>query len=491
MTTNLAAQMIQNRQQQHLLGLRRCSSLRFNTLPIAVAVTATFTAGVVISSCSPTSLRSTCARGGAVVAMSSTSSSGSSSIYSQIYGQPPGPFQVGVTTRYFTDPNRPDPGETSRRRELQTEIWYPSASLTSSDSSSESPRRNRFSDFLGLPSSTEQRLEALEIANGPTAIGGYRDGLTVEELDDPDRTTWINSAFRDAPPLTGTVAAGGSPFPVVLFSHGSGAYRPSYIYWCEYLASHGFVVAAPDHPGSARFTTMEDGTVIVPGGPRSDRSSMEKERPDDLSTVLDGVEYLNEEGSGDPVLEGLVDTSRVAVTGMSFGGFTTAAFLEKHDPRVKAAVMQCPSIFMSGTKRLHVERRNKATPVMVMVGTEDTVIGTDGNAAARTYFETHDVGDSYLVEIKRGGHVSFTSCELYNPEYGNGIGKTQPCKSLTRPGDYYMPLDIEQQHGMINKYGLAFLNAYLKDDKNDLNFLKNHSEESEELIYRTNVKMKE
>mmetsp|Transcript_4922 Transcript_4922/g.12495 ORF Transcript_4922/g.12495 Transcript_4922/m.12495 type:complete len:483 (+) Transcript_4922:46-1494(+) len=480
--------MIKNR-QQHLLGLRRCSSLRLHTLPVAVAVTATFTAGVVISSCSSTSLLGACARGGTVVAMSSTASSGSSAMYSQIYGQPPGPFEVGVTTRYFTDPNRPDPGEPSRRRQLQTEIWYPSAALASSDPSTGLRRRNRFSDFLGLPPSEERRSRVLKIANGPAAIGGYRDGLTVEELDDPDRTTWINSAFRDATPLSGAVAAGASPFPVVLFSHGSGAYRPSYIYWCEYLASHGFVVAAPDHPGSARFTMMKDGTVIVPGGPRSDRASMEKERPEDISTVLDSIEDLNKKGSGDPILEDLVDTSRVAVTGMSFGGFTTAAFLEKQDPRVKAAVMQCPSIFMSGTKRLHVERQNKATPVMVMVGTEDTVLGADGNAAARTYVETHDEGHSYLLEIKRGGHVSFTSCELYNPEYGNGIGKTQPCKSLTRPGENYIPLEIVQQHGMINKYGLAFLNTYLKDDKNDFDFMKTHCDESDEFIFQSNIKV--
>ena len=32
----------------------------------------------------------------------------------------------------------------------------------------------------------------------------------------------------------------------MLFSHGSGAFRASYIYWTEYLASHGFCVVACD-----------------------------------------------------------------------------------------------------------------------------------------------------------------------------------------------------------------------------------------------------
>ena len=61
----------------------------------------------------------------------------------------------------------------------------------------------------------------------------------------------------------------------------------------------------------------------------------------------------------------------------------------------------------------------------------------------------------------RGGHVSFTSCELYNPAYGNGIGES---KNLTNPGESYTPLDIVEQHKMINSYGLAFLNTHLRAD---------------------------
>ena len=37
----------------------------------------------------------------------------------------------------------------------------------------------------------------------------------------------------------------------------------------------------------------------------------------------------------------------------------------------------------------------------------------------------------YCLEIKLGGHCSFTSCNLYNPAYGNGIGES---KSLSKPG---------------------------------------------------------
>ena len=77
--------------------------------------------------------------------------------------------------------------------------------------------------------------------------------------------------------------------------------------------------------------------------------------------------------------------------------------------------------------------------------------------------QSHE-GPACLVELVRGGHVSFTSCELYNAAYGNGIGESQ---SLTKPGATYTPLGISEQHTIINSYGLAFLNAHLRADYPD------------------------
>ena len=185
---------------------------------------------------------------------------------------------------------------------------------------------------------------------------------------------------------------------------------------------------------------------------------MEADRPADMLFLIDCMEALA--GGADSRFAGRVDTQRVALTGMSFGGFSTAAAMEALDPRVKAAIMKCPSISMSGGGTLHTSRKDVRTPVMVMLGKEDTVIGEGGNAAARAYVESHQ-GPACLAEIVRSGHVSFTSCELYNPEYGNGIGLS---KSLSSPGATYTPLDIVEQHRIINSYGLAFLNTHLRAD---------------------------
>jgi len=378
---------------------------------------------------------------------------------SPITGLPLGPYPVGVTTIELTDINRTDPEDPSEPRRLQTEIWYPAIPDTIN-----SPK-NKFSDFLGggvIPGSIDR-------ANSPRAIGGYRDGLTVAELDE---SVWINDAVRDASPAESTNPSEEEKgWPVVLFSHGAGAFRASYIYWTEYLASHGYVVIAPDHPGSARYTQV-GGKVITPdGGPRSKYASMARERPKDMISVLDCLHALTTRrtnSDGVPptttVIDSLLGTTNldnVAITGMSFGGYTAAEVLELQDPRIQAAILQCPAIYDVD----RAQRLNKSTPLLVMLGTEDTVIANRGNDAARTYVDSHTAGDALLMEIVRGGHVSFTSCEIYNREYGNGIGSE--CGSLTRPGETYEPLDIVQQHGMINTYGLAFLNRYLRPEVRD------------------------
>merc|ERR1740139_143197 len=371
-------------------------------------------------------------------------------------GMPLGPYPVGVTTVQFDDPSRAD-------RALQTEIWYPARE----EARLMTP--NLYSDFIGSRGCADP-AEAVALADGPSAIGGYRKGITVKELDG----TWTNQAVRDARVREGK-------FPLVAFSHGSGAYRASYVYWTEFLASHGFVVAAPDHPGSARYTVV-NGEVVLPGGTQSRQSNMERDRPLDLIAVIDGMERLSKTDSR---FAGRVDCRNVAVTGMSFGGFTVAEVLQLGDSRVRAAVLQCPALRQAAS--------TGDVPVLVMLGTEDVVLGRDRNERAREYARCRQ-GDSYLLEVKRGGHVSFTSCEKYDPDYGNGIAKSQRCPAIE--GGTYAPLDIVQQHSMINAYGLAFLNSYLRGDSqaypdssqsayNQSYLQSNHFADSGELLFES------
>jgi len=411
---------------------------------------------------------------------------------SPITGMANGMYPVGVTTIQFDDPNRIDPGNPKKKRGLQTEIWYPAIDDASRMT------RTRYSEYLGVRGCINVG-EATAQAN--EFLGTLRNGLTIDEIDDPKDKSWLTDAVRDVKPRD--LESKDRKWPLVLFSHGPDACRSSYLYWTEFLASQGFVVAACDHPGSASFTIV-DGKVIQPGGLRSFQTSVELERPRDLMTVLNGMQRLSQIDSR---FAGKVDCDNVAVTGVSVGGYTAAAVLERNDPRIKAAVMKCPTLHTSGEAafpnrpNLHLERRNKMAPVLIMVGGEDTTLGEEGIKAARRYVDSQKNGDNhaYIFEIARGGHASFTSCELFNPDYGDGIlsgkGRVKSCFGVTTDPEtdkqIYRPLDILSQHNMINSYGLAFLNTYLrpKDVKSNGKYDKfylsrNKFASGGELIYR-------
>lgn len=368
-----------------------------------------------------------------------------------VTGAPPGPYPVGVTTMQLDDTSRTDPEGGPRR--LQTEIWYPAG-----DEARGLPA-NRYSDFLArgvLP-------EYIARAEDPDAIGGYRPGLTIAELDG----TWQNLARRDARPRD---ASEGKRWPVVIFSHGQGAFRASYVYFTEYLASQGFVVVACDHAGSSRYTIL-DGEVVKGGGRRGEVSH--EDRPKDVRFLLDTLERMHL--GSDSRFAGRLDLSRCAVAGMSFGGWTTAKVLDSGDPRVKAAILQCPSLAARGGLKQQI-----SIPTMIMLGTEDTVIGERGNSACREYFDGNLQGPRYSVELRKGGHVTFTSCEQYSATYGNGIGTS---KSLTDPGTTYEPLPPPQSHAIVNKYAAAFLDVHLNGNETQRSYLEqNHF--GEEVIYR-------
>jgi predicted dienelactone hydrolase len=94
--------------------------------------------------------------------------------------------------------------------------------------------------------------------------------------------------------------------PLVVLSHGySGSWRN--LGWlAAELVHQGYVVAAPDHPGTTSF----------------DRSAAQAaklwERPRDLSRVIDAL-------LGDQALAGTIEPTRIAAIGHSLGGWTVTA----------------------------------------------------------------------------------------------------------------------------------------------------------------------
>ncbi|MBD1913887.1 MULTISPECIES: alpha/beta hydrolase [unclassified Leptolyngbya] len=145
--------------------------------------------------------------------------------------------------------------------------------------------------------------------------------LSLEALPDPraegstsftKQTIQFYDARRDRTLLTDLyLPEGAGPIPVILVSNGLGARRTRFADLGAHLASHGFAVVIPDHPGSDRQRLQDFNAGLY----RENFDSADFiERPHDLSFLLD---ELQRQGYGDRL-----NLSQVGVFGYSFGGVT-------------------------------------------------------------------------------------------------------------------------------------------------------------------------
>jgi dienelactone hydrolase len=135
------------------------------------------------------------------------------------------------------------------------------------------------------------------------------------------------SSSRVLPTTVWYPSDGGGPFPLVIFAHGFGVTPAAYAPLLRRIATAGYVVAAPTYP-------LLSGQ---PAGP-TDTVGWKDLFPD---TWFVTTQVLQRSASGDPVLGGLIDPNRIAVTGHSDGA--AIAFGDGYvpfelDPRVRAVV---------------------------------------------------------------------------------------------------------------------------------------------------------
>ncbi|QKQ76921.1 alpha/beta hydrolase [Nostoc sp. TCL240-02] len=107
--------------------------------------------------------------------------------------------------------------------------------------------------------------------------------------------------------------------PLIVFSHGLGSVRTDLRYLAEHLASHGYVVAALEHPGS----NEDNINSALQGKTRPVKPQEFLNRPQDVSFVLDELEKLNQ--TTNHPLQGKLATMNAMVVGYSFGGGTALA----------------------------------------------------------------------------------------------------------------------------------------------------------------------
>lgn len=110
--------------------------------------------------------------------------------------------------------------------------------------------------------------------------------------------------FEDAPLAAPAV---GDRYPLHVHSHGHKGYAGSSPHLMRHFATHGWVVAAPDHRGNTIMDNID---------PRP--AWMYTVRLEDISATLDHLEGLD----ADDPLAGAVDPGRALLSGHSYGAYT-------------------------------------------------------------------------------------------------------------------------------------------------------------------------
>src|SRR3989441_7061215 len=202
----------------------------------------------------------------------------------------------------------------------------------------------------------------------------------------PTRTLRTEVWYSAAPGSTGADApldAGSAPYPLVLYGHALLDSRLGELYLTRHLASHGYVVAAPDFPLS---------NIGAPGGATvADLAG----QPGDLRFVLAAVPG---------VIPGAVDGARVGVSGLSFGAIT--ALLATYDgalrePRLRAVLPIAPPYGCALTRRFF---RTTRVPLLVLHGDADLMVPPRENDE-RVFRRAR--GPRHLVTIHNGSHIGF------------------------------------------------------------------------------------
>lgn len=221
------------------------------------------------------------------------------------------------------------------------------------------------------------------------------------------------------------------PLPVAVYSHGSGGVAAVGYDYGELLASHGWIVVAPDHVGNTALDILGGGLSYV-------QSAID--RPLDVAAVLDALEA----GIDLPIEP---QTDDVLLIGHSFGGFTSfvaagvsvdldglgrfcpansddpdCLLLEDPevlqavddgrfaDARIAAIVPQAPAAFAFAEGSVAALDQ----PVLMMSGGRDRTTPNRDNAGLA--WDELDGPEDRWLRLPDGGHYSFISlCEHIDP----------------------------------------------------------------------------
>ncbi len=320
-----------------------------------------------------------------------------------------GPYDVGVQTITIFDE--------ARQRPLTVDVWFP------------------ITDATGLP--------AHQYTYSP---GVYYESPTAVTAD-------------------ATSIAPDGPYPLVVYSHGSGGLRYIASSYTEAIASNGYIVASADHTGN---TVTERLT-----GTNAEFDVTALNRPQDVAAVID--EMTNPENVDTAGFVANLDPTRIAVSGHSFGGFTAYAMASGHtnalgtfeaDPRVDAIIALAPATGDGSGRLLTDEQLASITiPSLVMVGTNDQTTPATPNVDRP--WELSNSTPRYRLDLEDAQHESFTDICDYQQAVPLLPGVPQlildTIDVYAEEGCTPADMPIERVKELTNTFAITFLESIFRE----------------------------
>ncbi len=320
------------------------------------------------------------------------------------------------------------------------------------------------------PTTTPSPKVSLPAFQDPQTQGSYAVGRRTFTVTDPTRQRTITvDAWYPAPkasaagkPLSRYVVADGlgypshmaydnlpaatGKFPVMIFSHGKPTIRFQSSFLMEAVASYGYVVIAPDHPGS---TGLNDYLPV---------STDLIERSRDLTFVL------NQVAAGAGGLGSTVDMTKVAASGHSLGAYTAMALPigadagVPADKRIKAIVAMTPTTsYLSDAQMTSIR-----IPTLLFGGTQDDLTPLVPNLSR----PLADISGRPLVRVDLIGatHRAFIeTCNIPGLLGSLRAGLTD-IRQFEINNCLTGSLDLDTAHHIVELYTVAFLKVTLNGD---------------------------
>jgi predicted dienelactone hydrolase len=243
---------------------------------------------------------------------------------------------------------------------------------------------------------------------------------------------------------------------LLIFSHGYSAHRRQSTHFCTHVASHGYVVAAPDHVGNTVIDVVLRELAEGRRGRAEALAGVEQsiaDRPRDVALVIDRVADFVQ-----------VDRARIGLAGHSFGGWTCLA-----SAGALAAVRAVVAFAPSGGRAPTYPGRNpmaealdlawgRDIATLVLAAERDTLLPLEG--VRELFARIRD--PKRMIVLEAADHLHF----LDNIEMMHEAFRTMPAPALFGDRNRLVPPLAElcapaHAYAFVRGAGLAHLDAHV------------------------------